>query len=231
MSRIQKLAVGLVVLVAVAGTGSAIAAAKLRSPQEESRAVVNDAARELGVSPERLTNALKTALKNRIDEAVADGRMTKAEGDRLKARIDESEVPLFGPGFRHRGGPFGLERGFGFRHESKLEAAAKYLGLSESALREQLRAGKTLAEVARARDKSVDGLVDALVAEARERIEQRVRDGSLTREEADRCLADLEARVTDFVNGRLPRFGPRLHRPGGSGFFGGEPPRIIGPTI
>jgi polyhydroxyalkanoate synthesis regulator phasin len=228
----QKLAVGAVGLIAVAGTSSAIAAAKLRSPQEESRAVVNDAARELGVSPERLTNALKTGLKNRIDEAVEDGRMTKEEGDRLKARIDESKVPLFGPGFRHRGGPFGRERGFGFRHEAKLEAAANYLGMSESALREQLEAGKTLAEVARARDKSVDGLVDALVAEKRERIEQRVRDGSMTREEADRCLAGLEARVTDFVNGRLPRFGPRPRRFGAGGFFPGEPPLVIvGSTI
>jgi polyhydroxyalkanoate synthesis regulator phasin len=228
----QKLAVGVVVLVAVAGTGTAIAAAKLRSPQEESRAVVNDAARELGVSPERLTNAFRTALKNRIDEAVADGRLTKEEGDRLKARIEESDVPLLGPAFRHHGGPFGRgERGFGFRREAKLEAAAKYLGMSASALREQLRDGKTLAQVARARDKSVDGLVDALVAEKRERIEQRVRDGSMTREEADRCLAGLEARVRDMVNGRLARLGQRRHRFGAGGLFRGEPPRIVGSTF
>jgi polyhydroxyalkanoate synthesis regulator phasin len=219
--------------VAVAGTGTAIAAAKLRSPQEDSRAVLNDAARELGVSPERLTNALKTALKNRVDEAVADGRLTREEGNRLKQRIDEGAVPFLGPVFRHGDGPFGRgERGFGFRREAKLEAAANYLGMSESALREQLEAGKTLAEVARARDKSVDGLVDALVAEKREHIEQRVTDGSMTREEADRCLAGLEARVRDMVNGRLPKLRPGPRRFGAGGFFRGEPPRVIvGTTI
>jgi polyhydroxyalkanoate synthesis regulator phasin len=203
MTRIQKIAVGAIALVAVVGTGAAVAATKLGSPQEESRAVVNDAAGQLGVTPERLTTALKTALKNRVDAAVKAGNMTKAEGDALKARIDENALPLFGPGgFRH-GGP-GHERNFEFGHVHKLDAAAKYLGLTESALRTQLESGKTLAQVAKARDKSVDGLVDALLAESNTRIDQAVKDGNLTKAEADDFRSGMKARITDMVNGRFP---------------------------
>jgi polyhydroxyalkanoate synthesis regulator phasin len=206
MTRTQKIAVGAIALLAVAGAGAGVAATKLGSPQEESRAVVNDAANQLGVTPERLTTALKTALKNRVDAAVTAGRMTKAEGDALKARIDENALPLFGPGgFRHGrpGGP-GHDRNFEFRHAHKLDAAAKYLGLTESALRTQLESGKTLAQVARARDKSVDGLVNALLAESNKRIDQAVKDGHLTKAEADEFRAGLKTRITDMVNGRFP---------------------------
>src|SRR5919109_5037707 len=208
MTRMQKLGAGVAALVAISGAGAAVAATKLRSPQEDS-AVVNDAAKQLGVTPERLTNALKTALKNQIDEAVTAGRLTKAEGDRMKARIDANEFPLLGPpfrfGFRHGPG----ERDFRFGlHFHKLDAAAAYLGMTESALREQLESGKTLAQLARDRSKSVNGLVDALLAEAKEHIAEAVENGRLTEAEADDLVAGLKERLTNLVTGRLPRLEP-----------------------
>jgi hypothetical protein len=203
MTRIQKIAVGAVALVTVGGAGAAVAATKLDSPQQESQAVVNDAANQLGVAPERLTTALKTALKNRVDAAVKAGDMTKAEGDALKARIDENALPLFGPGRHRHGGP-----GHFKRESHGFDAAAKYLGLTEAALRTQLEGGKTLAQVAKDRDKSVDGLVDALVADKKAPIQQDVKEGRLTQAQADEFLSGLKARVTDMVNGRFaPPFG------------------------
>ena len=194
-------------MLAVSGAGGAVAATKLRSPEHESRAVLNDVAGQLGVSPERLSNAFKTALKNRIDQAVKDGRLTQAEATRVKAAIDRESVPMLGPGFRHHGpGHFG-------RGPHALEAAAKYLGMTQAALRTQLESGKTLAQVARDRNKSVDGLVTALVAEKKARIEQGVKDGQLTRAQADELLARMKEHVTAMVNGRFERrrehhFGP-----------------------
>ncbi len=219
MTLTQKIAAGVVALVAVSGAGAAVAATKLGSPQEESRAVVNDAASQLGVTPERLTTALKTALKNRVDAAVEAGQITKAEGDALKTRIDENALPLLGPG-RHRHGGLGhLERpGHGF------DAAAKYLGLSRAALRAQLEGGKTLAQVARDRGKSVNGLVDALVAEKKAHIQQHVKEGRLTQAQADEFLSGLKARVTNMVNGRMLLRGRRgFHRfgPGAAPGAGG----------
>src|SRR6187551_2253664 len=94
-----KVAAGTAALLAVAGGGAAIAATQL-SPWQESQTILNDAAKELGVSPSDLSAALKGALEKRIDAAVAAGRLTKDQGDELKKRVESGDFPLFGvPGY------------------------------------------------------------------------------------------------------------------------------------
>jgi predicted DNA-binding protein (UPF0251 family) len=195
----RKVIVAGVAALAVAVTGGAIAATKATSSKAESQAVVNDAAKQLGVTPSELTAALKKALSNRVDAAVKAGRITKAEGDAMKARINSGDS-LFGHG--HRGfGKFG--HGPHFKLHG-LDAAASYLGLTEAQLRTQLSSGKTLAQVAKARDKSVDGLVDALVKDANAKIDQAVKDGRLTQAQANEIKQGQRERLADFVNnGRL----------------------------
>src|SRR5215470_7711389 len=112
MTRRKKLAfaagaVGAALLVAGLGAAGAIAAARVFSPSEESKAVIDDAARQLGVQPQELSDALKQALKNRIDAAVDAGALTKEQAQRLKDRIDSGDYPfLFGPGLEMRHGGF-----------------------------------------------------------------------------------------------------------------------------
>jgi hypothetical protein len=120
----------------------------------------------------------------------------------MKARINSGDFPLFGGG--HRGfGKFGHGPGF---HLHGLDAAASYLGLTEAQLRTQLNSGKTLAQVAEDRDKSVDGLVDALVEDANEKIDQAVKDGKLTKAQADEIKQGQRERLADFVNNGRLRF-------------------------
>jgi len=201
-----RLIAGAAAGLAVAGGGAAFAATQLGSPRQENQAVLNDAAKQLGVEPSALSAALKKALENRVDEAVAAGRLTKAQGDELKQRIEAGNVPLFGgpgPGFMHHEGAIG-----------GLDAAATYLGLTETQLRTQLESGKSLADVAKAQGKTVDGLVQALVDAAKKKLDAAVSAGRLTRTQADSILADLKSHVTDFVNGTAPRFGLREFRHG-----------------
>lgn len=197
----RKVIVAGVAALAVAVTGGAVAATKATSRKAESQAVVNDAAKQLGVQPSELTSALKKALANRVDAAVTAGRITKAEGDAMKARINSGDFPLFGGG--HRGGKFGHGPGF---HLHGLDAAASYLGLTEAQLRTQLSSGKTLAQVAKARDKSVDGLVDALVKDANAKLDQAVKDGKLTQAQATEIKQGQRERLADFVNNGQLRF-------------------------
>jgi hypothetical protein len=216
----RKVAAGAVALLAVAGGGAAIAAAQL-SPEQENRAVLNDAAQQLGVSPGDLSAAIKSAIEKRVDAAVASGRITKAQGDELKQRIESGDFPLFGFGDRHHGpGMFGHEL---FRG---LDAAGAYLGLSEDQLRAQLENGKTLADIAKAQSKSVDGLVQALVADAKKHLDQEVAEGDLTKAQGDQMLTRLEQGIRDIVNGVRPNgmpgpgFGFRHDPDGPSGFDG-----------
>jgi urease accessory protein UreF len=195
-----KLIAGAVAGLAVAGGGAAYAATHMgSSPKQENQAIVNDAAKQLGVQPSQLSAALKQALENRVDAAVAAGRLTKAEGAEIKQRIEAGDVPLFaGPG--SRGGP-------GLHHEGPfhgLDAAATYLGLTEAQLHTQLESGKSLADLAKAKNKSVEGLVSALVDSAQTRLDGAVASGRLTQKEADSILTDLKSHMTAFVNGTVP---------------------------
>ena len=203
LNRKHKLAIGAAAVLAAGGSGAAIASSQSGSPAEENQAIIDDAAAELGIAPSKLSDALKKALSDRVDEAVTSGRLSKAEGHELKQRIQSEGFPLFGG--LHRG--FGLHVGF----FGELEAAASYLGLTETDLRAQLQDGKSLAQVARDRGKSVDGLVDALVAAAKERLDKAVAAGRITKAEENSALDDLRERITSRVESAgpgLPRFRP-----------------------
>jgi hypothetical protein len=224
----MKLVVALLAFALLAGGGAAIAGTGVFSPKQEREAFLNDAAEELGVEPSELSAALKSALKKRVDAAVEAGRITKAEGDRIKARIDAGEAPLFsgfgGPGFGRGHGPGGFrphDRDFEHRRGAGLDAAATYLGLTVGKLRTALENGKTLAQVAKDRGKSVDGLVTAMLADKTRDLDAAVKNGRMTKAERDDLVAGLKQRLTDLVNGRFP---PHRHhgfreRRGASLFF------------
>jgi hypothetical protein len=213
--------------VAALGAAAAIAASGRLSPEQESRAFLDDAAARLGVEPSELRDALKEALESRVDAAVEAGRLTEAQGDVLKERIEASEAPFLhgGPGLALLG-PW--PRGHHEQHDH-LEAAAAYLGIDGSELRDRLVGGETLADVARAEGKTPGGLVQALVAEATSRLDEAVADGRLTQERADAMAETLEERITDLVNGERPErgfgrpFGSR-HHPGFGPSFGDHQP-------
>ena len=207
--RKRTVAAGAAALLAIAGAGGAVAATNGGSPQQDSQAVVDDAADQLGISSAKLSDALKQALENRVDEEVAAGRLTKAQGDELKQRIEAGEVPLIAVG-----PPGGV-------HQLRLpglEAAASYLGLTDAQLQASLRSGKTLAEIAKADGKSVDGLVAAMLADARQHLAADVAAGRLTEAQQQDILSTLEQHITDLVNGKLPT------PPAGAGFDRGGPP-------
>ena len=210
MARRYKLVIAAAAVLSVLVAGGAVAATKVLTPRQERQAVINDAARQLGVEPQELTNALKQALKNRVDAAVKDGRLTQEQARKLKEAIDSGELPFFGLGPGRLGGP-GPGPGFGFRHHggpgpfhAKFEAAARYLGMTQAKLEEALKDGKTLAQVAKDQGKSVDGLVDVLVGEVEKKLDRAVENGHLTEAEKRKMVAGIRDRVTDLVNGRFP---------------------------
>jgi hypothetical protein len=229
MNAKGKVVIGAAAGLLLVGAGGAFASGRLSSPRAESRAVIDDAAKQLGVEPAKLGAALTKALQHRVDAAVADGRLTKAQGDALKARIASGDVPLLFGGGPHRGGPgFGAGPGLRHRRAPGLDAAAKYLDLTEAQLRIQLENGKSLAEVAKAQGKTVDGLVAALVSAAQTKLDAAVKAGMLTQTQADRMLSELKERISDFVSGirAAPPFGDHdgdRHGFRGRAFFGPPP--------
>jgi uncharacterized protein YidB (DUF937 family) len=194
-------------LVVGLGAAGAIAASRMLSPSEESKAVIDDAAAQLGVEPQALSDALKQALKNRVDEAADAGTLTKEEAATLKERIDSDEYPLL---FGHGGGPDGREFGH-HGHFEILATASAYLGMSEADLREALD-DQTLADIAEQKGKSVSGLVKALVAAEEKKIDEAVADGRITEAQASELKSKLTERMQALVNGELGEHGERPGR-------------------
>ncbi len=149
-------------------------------------------------------------LEDTLAPLVSNGTITQAQADAVIAAIEASRPPM-GPG-----GPGGHR----FGHGPDLEAAATAIGISTDDLRTGLQSGQSLAEIAQAHGVSAQAVIDALVAEAKTHIADRVASGDLTQAEADQKLADLTDRITDMVNGELPVRGP--------GFRGGPPPTADG---
>jgi hypothetical protein len=198
----------------VAGGALATAAGNSSSPS----GFVQSLAKHLGISTEKLQDAAKAAAIDQVDAALAAGEITKEQADALKERIKSGETPLFfGPGFRH-GGPGAFGFGFGFRGPDRfgplgpggfgfhfhhfgslLSAAAEYLGISEAELRTELRSGSSLADVAKAKGKSTDGLTKALHDAVKKDLDAAVKAGRITQAQADEALARFDEHADELI--------------------------------
>lgn len=178
-------------------------------------------AEKLGVTEDELKTAMNEAQIETIDEAVAEGRITEEQGDRLKERAEDGGR-LF-PGF-HRPGLF--HRGAHFVGD----AAAEVLGMSKDDLMAELKDGKSLAEVAEAQGMDVEDFKAALLDQIGKQLDELVADEKLTDEQAEGILQRIEESIDRIVNreGCFGRFGGMRHGPGRFGDgpfapFDGEP--------
>ena len=194
MRRHIALAAALVAVAALAfGAGSAAAA--------DTPSLGDAVAARLGITGDQLRAAFKAELNARIDAAVAAGRLTPEQGAKLKERVANAK----GLGIVAR-------RAFAERHKAfvarivavnRLGAAAKYLGMTPKELRTARQSGRSLAQIAASKGKSVDGLVAAIVAPAKARAAKAVSNGKLTQQRADELIARLTERVQALVQ-RVP---------------------------
>lgn len=86
-------------------------------------------------------------------------------------------------------------------------AIASYLGLTPAQLRQQLRSGKTLAQIAVAQGKTVAGLENAIYADVQTHLDRAVANGRLTKAQEQTLLARLKSRLDDLVNHAFPKMG------------------------
>ncbi len=177
-------------LVMLGGAGAAVAATA-DSSSFNAQSYINDLAGRLNVTPSALSAAIKAADNDRINAALAAGRLTQAQADRLQQRIDASASGL--PSFAGRLG--GRRGGGGVR--ALAPVVAQYLGISEATLRSDLGAGRTLAQIADAAGggRSAAGLKAAIIAAQTTRLNDAVSSGRITGAQESARLATLSARL------------------------------------
>ncbi len=212
----KRLVIGATGLAVLAGAAGAVAATQ-GSPGFGARAYINDLAGRLGVTPSALTAAIKASDSDRIDAAVAAGRLTPAQATALKARIQASTgVPFLGRRFG-AGGPRGAFGG-------SAASAAQYLGISEATLHADLQTGQSLAQIATATpDKSVGGLKAAVIAAETTRLDAAVSAGRITSQQAQQRLTNLSSRIDALLQRTWNGAGAWAGGGRGPGLFGSHP--------
>jgi DNA-binding CsgD family transcriptional regulator len=105
---------------------------------------------------------------------------------------------------------------------SPIAEAATALGMTEAELMTELNAGKSVADVAKAKNIDLDTVIAKLTAAFKAHLDEEVASGKHTQAEADAKLAEFSTRVTTMVNapGLPMRGGKGGHGPGGKGGHG-----------
>ncbi|HEY3111513.1 MAG TPA: hypothetical protein VGL23_22340 [Chloroflexota bacterium] len=217
--RIPKVVAGGLAAAALTAAIGGAAFAQVSSPTATSRPNVEQRAQDflnafatkLGKSPAEVQAAFKAVEKDRVAQAVKDGKLTQAQADQINARIDQSTgIGPFGgfgrPGFErgehHKGGPGGPG--------VDAAALATFLGFQQPAdLRTALQANKSLAQIAQEHGKSRDDLKAFLTQQEKTRLDQAVKNSRLTQAQADQRLAHFNSRLDQMIDRTGPPGGPR----------------------
>jgi uncharacterized protein YidB (DUF937 family) len=116
-----------------------------------------------GVDPQRVVDVLVDNGTERLDAAVAAGRIDQATADERRAKLPDRATQLVNGE---------LERSAHHhpRRSAALRTAAEAIGIDAAELRDALREGQTIAQVAEANGVDPQDVIDALVARSTERI-------------------------------------------------------------
>ncbi len=170
------------------------AAAAFAAPaQSGAGSFISDVARRLGVSEQKLVDAITQARLDRVRQLVRQGRITATQAAQMEQRINTGRM-----------GRPGMHRWVHRRGGLMLSQAASYLGLTPQALLSRLAQGESPADIAKAQGKTPAGLEAALLEGVRQRIASDVKAGRLTQEQGRSMESRAAAHIHRFVVGGWP---------------------------
>jgi hypothetical protein len=175
--------------------GGATPAATAEEPRERFLQRVAD---KLGVEVSALEEAIKDARLEMVEEALAAGRINEDQAAKARERIENGE----GAGLRR------LREWRRERHERTaplrgliVESAATAIGITPDDLREELRSGKSIADVAADNGASLDDVKTEVLAAAEAKLAEAVANGRIDQAKSDALLQ----RFTDNLDAILSK--------------------------
>jgi polyhydroxyalkanoate synthesis regulator phasin len=173
--------------------GSLLPVGALQTQEEESPAPPDDTGGER-VGPRRILDAALTEL-------VENGTLTQEQADAVLAEVQERVDAL--PDRPGDGHPW-LRLLY-----NGVEIAAETIGIEPAELREALRNGQSIAEVAEANGVAPDAVVVALVEAGNAAIDEAVANGRIDEERAAELRENLPEHAQIFVDRNRPDRGDR----------------------
>ncbi|WP_126428657.1 hypothetical protein [Brevibacillus marinus] len=161
----------------------------LRQELKQDKSLAEIAA-ERGVSLEQLTEAVVKERSERLDQAVAEGKLSADDAREMKAKQKT--------GIQKRLHAKWSERKMHKRE--RLEQLARTLRMTPDALNRELAAGKSLAEVAKEQNVPLDQLKATLRASFVQMIEQKANDGLLPPSKADQWKQNADRHLERMLH-------------------------------
>ncbi|MFN8496992.1 MAG: hypothetical protein U0641_03990 [Anaerolineae bacterium] len=174
---------------------------------------LNDIATAQGVDPNAVSAAIARALKDRVAQAQANGRLTADKAQKANARIDQ-ELPTImsrtwtakngatpktpGQGRLGAANPAGLVAG-----RVGIEAAAKALNATTQNVMQGIARGQSIRAQAQAKGLNPADVQSAIVTAETNAIDQAAQQGKITADQA----SQYKSRIATLVSGLMDRAG------------------------
>jgi hypothetical protein len=151
----------------------------------------------LGIEVTVLEQAIKDAKLSLVDEALADGRISEEQAEAARERINSGEGAGFGR----------LTERHHKRHDramkvrgAVIEQAAAALGIAADELKDELRSGKSIADVAAERGVTLDDVKSQILDAAKTKLDGAVAEGRIDQAHADQALQRLSDGLDELLN-------------------------------
>lgn len=176
-------------------------AAQTQATRQERRdSFLNRVAGKLNVSIDQLKQAFRDAALDTVDEALANGKIDEAQAQKIKDRINSGQTLGIGRFMReHRGERMRAERMAKVRR-GLVESAANAIGVTGDELRTELKAGKSVADVAGEHNVSLDVVKARITSDAQAKLGELVASGKIKQERADQALQKLTDNLDTLLN-------------------------------
>ena len=163
-------------------------------PQTVRQQFLDRLAQNLNVSTDQLTSALKTTQLQTVDDLLANHKITQAQADKLKAAINS-------------GKDLGLRRLLTARakiavavRREIIKSSADAIGISVGDLRNELKDGKSIADVASEHNVSLDTVKSKITSDVKARLDKAVANGKITQTREDQLLQRLADNLDTILN-------------------------------
>jgi uncharacterized protein YidB (DUF937 family) len=175
---------------------------------------IEQIAKEKGISLDTVSAALKQTISDALAKAVADGKMTQEEADKITAHLDKMVKGFIDHG-PPKPNPVEQLGELGIDVPGEMATA---LGMTAEDLQKELKSGKTIEQIAKEKGISLDTVSAALKQTISDALAKAVADGKMTQEEADRVTSRLDDMVMVIEQGP-----PKREKQGPQGQPGQQP--------
>lgn len=153
-------------------------------------------ATNLGITLDQLKQAFRSAATQTVDDALANGDITQAQADKIKANIESGKNLGLGQLLRSGRNVNMLQR----LRAGIAKSAADAIGIQPKDLVSELKSGKSIADVASEHNVSLDAVKSKIMDNAKTALDKGRENGRIDQAKEDAALQKLQANLDTILN-------------------------------